>query len=56
MFVHDAVFESLMCGSTQIPAWEVRAAASQLDKINAHTRVSGFQHQFEVHTHNTAVS
>ena len=49
MFIHDAVFESVTCGNTQIPGWELSGTTSRLGQVSAHTGKSGFQHQFEVH-------
>lgn len=49
MFLHDAVFESLTCGSTQIPGWELSGTVARLATVSAYTSKSGYQHQFEVH-------
>ena len=49
VFIHDAVFESVTCGNTQIPGWELSGTTSRLGQVSAHTGKSGFQHQFEVH-------
>ncbi len=48
VFLHDAVFESLTCGSTQLHGWELNDILTRLATVSPYTGKSGYQHQFEV--------
>ena len=48
MFVHDAVLESLICGTTEIQSQYLKSTIEDLFEVDPRTGKSGFQLQFEV--------
>ena len=50
MFLHDAIFEALMCGDTSIaaPVKDAKEKVAELAKVEPKTGMTGFETQFEV--------
>ena len=49
MLIHDALNDYITCGDTSVVAYQLRMAIHDLDKEE--DGQSGFERQFEVHTH-----
>ncbi len=48
-FIHDAVMESLLCGDTRIPAFDLQRAVERLAQTeDENGGKTGFEQQFEV--------
>ncbi|EDO30976.1 predicted protein [Nematostella vectensis] len=48
VFIHLAVLEALVCGSTDIPADNMKAAMARLSKLRTPGNVSGYEAEFQV--------
>ena len=48
MFIHDAVLESLICGTTQINAADLKSAIAELGEKDEQSGKNGFETQFNV--------
>ena len=49
VLIHDALNDYITCGDTSVVAYQLRMAIHDLDKEE--DGQSGFERQFEVHTH-----
>ena len=50
MFIHDAILESITCGNTQVSAADLNRAVTKLKQRDPHTKLTGYELQFKVHT------
>jgi netrin-G3 ligand len=49
-FIHDAVLEALLCGDTQIPAFDLQQVVERLTQTEEENGgKTGFEQQFEVY-------
>ena len=48
IFIHDAIFESVTCGDTQIVPTNLRSTIQKLKKTDSHTGKTEFYKQFHV--------
>ena len=48
IFIHDAILEAVICGDTQMSAYDLRKSIRKLTQRNPQTHFTGFERQFKV--------
>ena len=49
MFLHDALDETITCGETDIPGFNLRVRVNRMNKIVPGKNTPGFQEQYQVY-------